>query len=499
MALTSNSKDSSTRERPKPTLSKWIFCVIACLCTIAFVIWTGYFIMLIMLPVFFDIYITKFVPWGTWKNVKNPALKVVLDWVDAILFALVAVYFINTFFFQNYQIPSSSLEKSLLVGDFLCVSKLSYGARSPMTPLALPLMQHTIPWLDTKSYFDKPQLDYKRFGSGKVERNDIVVFNYPSGDSVLTKFQNADYYHIKLQVGRDEIVNNPNRYGELIYRPVDRRENYVKRCVGLPGDTIEFIDDVTYINGEAQHIPENRQLKYVVQTNGMPIPPAMFDQLEISEDDRVYRSMEYPSASVQDSLILTQAGLKMNDGKDVLLYSNVFLTQDKVDLLSKQPYVLKIVTQNEFYNNTKTKRDMIGNAVYPMEFYADKSVRFGDFPALWIPKRGETIKFDTNVDYKVAAYERCIKNYEFNDFEYKDGKVYINGQEASEYTFKLDYYFMAGDNRDNSADSRTWGFVPEDHIVGSPLFIWLSLDKDKGWFDGKIRWSRLFTSGNKNK
>ena len=423
----------------------------------------------------------------------------VLDWVDAILFALVGVYIINTFFFQNYQIPTSSLEKSLLVGDFLCVSKVSYGARSPMTPLSLPLMQHTIPWLDIKSYLDKPQLEYKRFGSDEVQRGDIVVFNYPSGDSVVTKYQNGDYYHLKMQVGREQIVNDPDQFGELIYRPVDRRENYVKRCVGLPGDTIAFIDDVVYIDGVAQAIPENRQLKYVVQTDGTPIPPAVFDQLTISQDDRVYQQNEYPTATPQDSMILTQAGLKMNEGKNILLYSSLFLTQDKVDLLLKQPYVLTVMTQNQFLNNTKSKRDMIYNPAYPIYYYKNRQVRHGDFPALWIPKRGATITFDTDVEYKVAAYERCIKNYEFNDFRYENGQVYINGQPAKDYTFKLDYYFMSGDNRDNSADSRAWGFVPEDHIVGKPLFIWLSLDKDKGWFDGKIRWNRLFTSGNKNK
>lgn len=489
-------------EKKKPTLSKWIFCAIACLCTILFVLWTGYYAVLILLPVFFDIYITKFVPWGAWKKTKNPVLKVVLDWVDAILFALVGVYIINTFFFQNYQIPTSSLEKSLLVGDFLCVSKISYGARSPMTPFSLPLTQHTIPGLDIKSYLDKPQLEYKRFaGTGKVKRNDIVVFNYPSGDSVVTKVQEVDYYLLKHQYGRDQIVNNPERFGELVYRPVDRRENYVKRCVGLPGDTIEFIDDVTYINGEPQHIPENRQLRYVVQTNGSPIPPADFEELGISNDDKAAISMQqYPTATEQDSLTLAQVGLKSNNGKEVLIYTGLFLTQDKVDFLSKKPYVLTILTQNDYSNRRLVNRpDLLSNLVYPISYYEGKPVRYGDFPALWIPKRGETIKFDTDVDYKVAAYERCIKNYEFNDFKYENGQVYINGEPATEYTFKLDYYFMAGDNRDNSADSRMWGFVPEDHIVGKPLFIWLSLDKDKDWFDGKIRWSRLFTSGNKNK
>lgn len=495
-----NETKSTMETKPSIPVRKIIYCIIACLITILFVFWTGYYLVLIMIPVFIDIYITKFVPWGTWRNAKNPTLKKILDWVDAILFALVGVYLINTFLFQNYQIPSSSLEKSLLVGDFLCVSKMSYGTRSPMTPFSLPLTQHTIPGFDAKSYLEKPQLEYKRFaGTGKVERNDIVVFNYPSGDSVLLNYQDRDYYVLAMQQGRDRLVGNPKVYGELVYRPVDRRENYVKRCVGLPGDTIEFRDDIVYIDGKAIDAPENQQLLYIVQTDGTTISSAVFDELGVSQDDRLFRIDTYPTVTPQDSLRLTNVGLKLNKGKDVYVYTYMFLTQEMIAKLEKKPFVLSIIRQNEFFNKSHIERDMVSNPAYPIHYNMEKSIKHGDFPALWIPKKGETIYFDTNVDYKVAAYERCIKNYEFNDFKYQNGVVYINGEPTKSYTFKLDYYFMAGDNRDNSADSRAWGFVPEDHIVGKPLFIWLSLDKDKGWFSGKIRWNRLFTSGNKNK
>lgn len=492
-----NKAEKEKREVPK---NKIVFCIIACLLTLLFVIWTGYYAVLIMIPVFIDIYITKFVPWGTWRNAKNPTVRKILDWVDAILFALVGVYLINTFLFQNYQIPSSSLEKSLLVGDFLCVSKMSYGTRSPMTPFSLPLTQHTIPGFNVKSYLEKPQLAYQRFaGTGEIHRNDIVVFNYPSGDSVLLNYQDRDYYVLSMQQGRDKLVNNPNMYGDLVYRPVDRRENYVKRCLGLPGDTIEFRDDVVYIDGKAIESPENEQLLYVVQTDGTPISPAVFDELGMSKEDRIFSMDTYSTATPQDSLRLTNVGLKLNKGNDIHVYTYVFLTKPMVEKLSKKPFVLSVIRQNEFFNKSNLKRDMVGNPAYPIHYYKDKAIRHGDFPALWIPKKGETISFDDHVDYKVAAYERCIKNYEFNDFKYQNGIVYINGEPTKSYTFKLDYYFMVGDNRDNSADSRAWGFVPEDHIVGKPLFIWLSLDKDKGWFSGKIRWNRLFTSGNKNK
>ncbi len=495
-----NTNSRTTESAESKRQPKILYCLIACLLTIFFVIWTGYWAVLLLIPVFIDIYITRFVPWGTWRNAKNPTLRKILDWVDAILFALVGVYLINTFLFQNYQIPSSSLEKSLLVGDFLCVSKMSYGTRSPMTPLSLPLTQHTIPGLNVKSYIEGIQLEYKRFtGTGEIERNDIVVFNYPSGDSVLLNAQNQDFYVLEMQAGREKLLRNSDIYGELVYRPVDRRENYVKRCIGLPGDTIELIDDIVYIDGKAIESPENQQLLYVVQTDGTEISSTLWDELGISKDDMFFSYNTYSTATPQDSLNLANAGLKSNNKQPTLVYDSVFLTQDMIATLANKPFVLTIIRQNEFLNNSRYKRNMLENPAYPIHYYKDKVVRYGDFPALWIPKKGETITFDGNVDYKVAAYERCIKNYEFNDFKYQNGVVYINGEPAKSYTFKLDYYFMAGDNRDNSADSRAWGFVPEDHIVGKPLFIWLSLDKDKGWFSGKIRWNRLFTSGNKNK
>lgn len=482
--------------------SKIVYCAIACLITILFVVWTGYYLVLILIPVFFDIYITKFVPWGAWRHHKNPTVSKILDWVDAIVFALVGVYLINTFLFQNYQIPTSSLEKSLLVGDFLCVSKVSYGARSPMTPLSLPLTQHTIPGLNTKSYLEKPQLEYKRFkGTGEVERYDIVVFNYPSGDTVALNRQNDDYYRMVLDYGRDVIHNSPNDFGEIVYRPVDRRENYVKRCVGMPGDTLEIIDDVVYIDGEALTPPENMQLQYVVQTDDTQLSEVLIDELGITNQDK--GAISYPQsitpATPEDSLKVASIGFKAAVGKQTIIYEGLFLTQEMITKLKSKPFVLAVVKQNEYDNKLGRRRNLIGNPAYPIFYNAKRDIRNGDFPAIWIPKRGETIHFDTDVDYKVAAYERCIKNYEFNDFKYQNGIVYINGEPADSYTFKLDYYFMMGDNRDNSLDSRAWGFVPEDHIVGKPLFIWLSLDKDKGWFSGKIRWNRLFTSGNKNK
>ncbi|NDW17670.1 S26 family signal peptidase [Dysgonomonas sp. 216] len=487
---------------------KWIRMAIMDLLCILFAIWSGYYLVLLLLLLFFDCYITKFIPWGAWKKSKNPVVRKTMEWVDAILFALIAVYFINTFFFQNYQIPSSSLEKSLLVGDFLFVSKLSYGARSPMTPLSFPLAQHTLPFFDSKSYIDKPQLEYKRLpGFGSVERGDIVVFNFPAGDTVALKIQERDYYALcKVNPnGREGVWANKATYGDIVYRPVDRRENYVKRCLGLPGETIELKNDTTYIDGKAIEDPINIQHLYFIQTDGTQLSAKFFEGLGITNDDiagivgdKAENILRPFFESQLDSLTVSQIGFDWTKANKGILYVNVFLTKEMVNELKKKPFVKKVIRQNDFYHRLHSFTGSVYSqqmGVYPITY--EKSVLPGDFPALWIPKKGETIRFDENVDYKVAAYERCIKNYEHNNFDYSGGKVYINGKEVDSYTFKFDYYFMMGDNRDNSADSRAWGFVPEDHIVGSPVFIWLSLDKDKGLFNGKIRWGRLFTSAKK--
>lgn len=489
---------TDNQEKRKAGIKQWIYGILACICTIMFVIWTGYWPVLIFVPIFIDIYITKFINWGGWKQVKNPTLRKVLDWVDAIVFALVGVYIITTFFFQNYQIPSSSLEKSLLVGDFLCVSKVSYGARSPMTPLSFPLVQHSFPFGDNmKSYIESVQLEYKRFtGTGQIERNDIVVFNYPSGDTVALNMQDRDYYALCLENGRENVWKNKNIFGEIIYRPVDRRENYVKRCIGLPGETIELSSDSVFINGNYIPEPENLQLLYYVQTDGTQISESVIDELGISQADRVYQIEDLRAHN--DEKLLNKLGLKMTKQNGGLLYTDMYLTKEMIGKLKNKPFITSIVSKNDYSKKIAAIANSKNNQpyVYPIYHFRD-SIPFGDYPATWIPKKGETIKFDSDIDRKVATYQRCIENYEHNKFAYKDGKVYINDQQVDSYTFKFDYFFMMGDNRDNSADSRAWGFVPEDHIVGKPMFIWLSLDKDKGWFDGRIRWNRLFTTGNK--
>lgn len=460
---------------------QWIKFGIVLLFYIAFLIWLKSWLGIIVIPFIFDAYITKKIPWTWWKKSKNKTVLTVMGWVDAIVFALVAVYFVNLYFFQNYVIPSSSLEKSLLVGDYLFVSKMSYGARIPQTPLHMPLTQHTLPVFNCKSYLEWIQWDYKRVGGlGTVQLNDIVVFNFPAGDSVATAIPADDLYRMSYDAGkqlsqpvdmsrltleqqrqvfeyyyaagRKYINENPQLYGKVIARPVDRRENYVKRCVGLPGQTLEIKNRIVYLDGKPNKEPDNVQYRYIVHTKGM-LPDDLCHELGISQEDRM---MYYAEESVYN-LPLTEKA--------------------KAALLARKDIVVSI----------ENMPDEPVDGLYPVNKVTGWTL--DNYGPIWIPKKGETI--DLTLD-NLPMYERPIHAYEGNSIDVKDGKIYINGQETTRYTFKMDYYWMMGDNRHNSADSRFWGFVPEDHIVGKPIFIWLSLDPDRDWMDGKIRWDRLF-------
>ena len=485
------------------TRTQWIKCTIAILLYLAFLIWVRSWWGLIVVPFIFDIYITKKIPWSFWKKSKNPTVRSIMSWVDAIVFALVAVYFVNIYIFQNYQIPSPSLEKSLLVGDFLYVSKMSYGPRVPNTPLSMPLAQHTLPVLNTKSYIEWPQWKYKRVpGFGKVKLNDIVVFNFPAGDTVALNDQQRDFYSIAYgegqrlypkqiemdsltreqqravydlyyNAGRQQILSNPRNYGKVVYRPVDRRENYVKRCVGLPGDTLQIVDGQVMIDGKAIENPENLQFNYFVQTTGPYIPEDMFRELGISKDDQAL----YDDPTWEETF--AQIGLNNHNaqGKMAPIY-HLPLTKKMYDTLSgNKKLISKIVMEPEEY----------AGQMYPLNLYTKWNRN--NYGPIWIPAKGATI---TLTEDNLPIYERCIVAYEGNKLEIKPDGIYINSEKTDQYTFKMDYYWMMGDNRHNSADSRYWGFVPEDHVVGKPIVVWLSLDKDRGWFDGKIRWNRIF-------
>ncbi len=451
------------------TRGGWIRAAIWSLLYILFIIWVGNFWWLFLLPLIVDAFVTQYIPWSWWRKYKdtNKTLYTICSWVDAIVFALVAVYFINLYFFQNYQIPSSSLEKTLLVGDYLYVSKAAYGPRVPNTPLSFPLMQHTAPaWLGGwQSYLEKPQWEYKRLaGRDEIEREDIVVFNFPAGDTVCTKVPNPDYYTLCYYYGREAVHTN-KELGEIVWRPVDRRENYVKRCVALPGDTFQIINNQIYVNGEILPDHEGVQYNYYVQTTGGRLSEKYMEKLGISKDDRLYVS---PT---------TLAGRQQLDalGLDINLPTYHFpLTKAMKAQLEKNANIARVMIEPDF----------MGGVVYPLGHNDWTRDNYGP---VYMPRRGEVVPINTD-NYWV--YERVIRAYEGQEIAMRDSVVYINGEATDSYTFQMDYYWMMGDNRHKSADSRYWGFVPEDHIVGRPVFIWMSIDKDKKGFS-KIRWSRI--------
>ena len=421
----------------------WIRAGIWCALYIVFVVWVAWgdwasLGWLALLPIIADAFTTKYINYSWWRKYKEtkPAMFTVCSWIDAIVFALVAVYFINLYIFQNYQIPSASLEKTLRVGDFLYVSKMAYGARVPQTPLSMPLVQHTMPvWLGGgKSYIDNPHWEYKRLkGWTQPQKGDIVVFNFPTGDTVCTKMQNPDYYTLCYYYGESVVKSRKDVFGDIVVRPVDRRENYVKRCVGEPGDSLQIIDNVIYVNGERESEKEGLQLNYLVQTDGHVFSAKYLEKIGISVADRV---------QIESSLW------------------HFPLTQAMKTELEKNPHVLAITLEPETQ----------GGAVYPLGHNDWTRDNYGP---IYIPRKGDKILI-TEDNYWI--YKRIADAYEFKPMTI-----------GEEYEFAMDYYWMMGDNRHNSADSRYWGFVPEDHIVGRPVFIWLSIDKDKN----TIRWNRL--------
>lgn len=468
---------------------QWTKFVIVTLLYLAFLYWVGSWWGLLVLPFIYDVYISKKINWQWWKDAEGPT-RFIMGWVDAIVFALVAVYFINLFFFQNFVIPSSSLEKSLLTGDYLFVSKLSYGPRIPQTPLTMPLTQHTMPVLNIKSYIEVPHWDYRRVkGLGNVQLNDIVVFNYPSGDSLvneqrwaaadyyqmvysygkqlydqanppvnldsMTLLQQRDYFAYIYALGRAYIVQNPNEYGDIISRPTDRRENYVKRCVGLPGQTLQIKNRIIYLDGKPNKELDNVQYTYYVKLKNM-LPEELLTELGITQED-------LQSLNTSGVMPLTAKAAKA------------------------------LAARKDLVESVKLNTDAPTGDLYPLN--ANTGWTRDNYGPIWIPKKGATVKLSLA---NLPLYERPIRVYENNKLEVRNGQIYINDKPANSYTFKMDYYWMMGDNRHNSADSRYWGFVPEDHVVGKPIFIWWSHDVDHPGFKG-IRWKRLFTCVDKIK
>ena len=423
---------------------------------VLWVIWLGNYWWLFGLIPIFDGHITKKVKWLFWKKdyKEGEERNALLEWLDAIIFAVVVVTFINTFFFQAFKIPSSSMESSLYTGDHLFVSKLAYGPKMPQTPLTIPFTHNVIG--GKESYSTLIQSDYKRLkGFGHVETGDYVVFAFPHGDTVLVKDPAADYYTYVRTLGRDYTIR---KYGPLKVRPSDKKDHYVKRCVASAGDTLEIRNGQVYVNSQAQEVWPGVQNSYTVVTDGQRINPVNLDKLGLNIRELWF----HPELPGYPAMPLTAEMLEK-----IKAYPNVVSVEQNIDSYPPD-FPDSYVTIFPFAENYRWTRD--------------------NFGPLWIPQK------DAEVELTIAnlpLYERIITAYEGNSLQVKDGAIYINGEETQSYTFKQDYYFMMGDNRHNSLDSRYWGFVPEDHIVGKPALIWLSIDGNKK-FPNNIRWRRFF-------
>ena len=453
--------------------NKYVRFGFAALIYILWVIWLGNFWWLFGLIVIFDIYISKKVNWSFWKSRKKKN-SVWIEWLDALIFAVIAVTLINIFLFQNYKIPTPSMEKSLLVGDHLYVSKVAYGPRLPNTPLTFPFTANTMPLIGGNSYLEWIKRPYKRLaGFGKVKNNDAVVFNFPAGDTVVERMPERSYYSIIRDYAM-QIKQNDMRYGrtartwkqylaegreqvrsefKIVHRPVDRRDNYIKRCIAIPGDTLLIRAGKIYINSKPVEEFPGVQYQYYVRTNGTPINPKAFERIGISRSDQELASGGY----------------------------YLPLTAEMVERLKTFTNVISI-------NRTVTSENVYNFQIFPHDTAYKWTLDY--FGPLWMPRKGSTVELTA---HNLPLYKRIIEAYEGNTLEVRGGQILINGKVTNEYTFKMNYYYMIGDNRHYSSDGRYWGFVPEDHILGKPKFIWLSLDEDKK-FLGKIRWNRMFMS-----
>lgn len=448
--------------------NKWVkFSVVSIIYILLAVVWTGNLWMLLGELIIFDIYISKFFyrfvgQYHRRLVEKNTTYRKAWGWIEAIVFAVVVVTLLKYFVFAMYVIPTGSMEKTLLVGDYLWVSKLAYGPLVPNTPLSFPLVHNTMPFSQTKkSYSEAIQWPYHRLkGFGHVKLGDVVVFHFPAGDTVLLGKMDG-YYYDQLRdyrriYGIKEGYEKLHSDYKVISHPVDKRENYVKRCVGLPGDSLRIAASEVFVNGKPLGDIPGLQNVYYVQTNGSPISLKSFEEMGIANYD-----------------IQTY-----NTNNNNMVY-RLPLTKKNYDRIKGMQNVTGMVQE-------------IADEVNPGIFPHDPAAypwNEDNFGPLWIPKKGATVSVSLR---SLPLYRDIIERYEGNRLDVRDGVIYINGEPADSYTFKMDYFFMMGDNRHNSLDSRFWGFVPEDHIVGKPRFVLISTNREKK-FPANIRWSRMFT------
>lgn len=462
----------------KATKRQWIWFGSIFTAYLIFTIWYGEFWLYIGFPIIFDVYISKQIRWAFWKpkpmteeeRKKPKTLKrILMEWIDAIIFAVVAASFIRMFFFEAYTIPTGSMEKTMRVGDFLFVNKFAYGPKKPNTPIAFPLVHHTLPFTEyTPSFVEWIKRPYERLtGWGKIERNDVTVFHFPEGDTVLAEVQQTlSYYQALLQYDRETLHK---RYTVLV-RPVDKRENYIKRCVALPGDTILIVQKALFVNGKEAWVAPGQKTTYTVNSQPALLSDQQLKKYDMPDSDINMYNKEMSYNSRGQAFFVQR--------RDTIGWLDI--ASEDVPEISKLPAVRSVTS----YSAPAGEWDM---QCFPHhQKYAWNVDNYGP---LYIPKAGATIPINLE---NLPLYQRIISVYENNKLEVKGQEIYINDVLSTTYTFKMDYYWMMGDNRQRSLDSRFFGFVPEDHIVGKASFIWFSLDPDKS-FPANIRWGRLFS------
>ena len=495
--------------------------------------WGDHIVLFLCLPVIGHVIALSI---GAISREKPGVKSRIKEWGDSILFALVAASIIRTYVFEPFQIPTGSMEKTLLVGDFLFVNKLAYGPKVPVTPLSYPLVHNTVPWVNIKSYTTLEKGSYTRLpGFGKVNRNDVVVFNYPSGDTAVydprmpdglmghdyhgivndeafyqfnTSSENGQKYRelnekllkqgkskqeadsitndifyryfietnwkwkelAREKLAKGEFPGEPNgmTHGGLIYRPVDKRENYIKRCVGIPGDKLKIINSILYVNGKKAWVSPQQCIKYKIEKTKITFPnqEEMYARYGLEND---------PSGARMDF-----------DTRDQNYYIfNLTLSEkQKIEKDFKIKLEVDIIPQ---YSKSKDYNPNIGELIdnirtFPKDFYVNNNVT--NFEEFQVPFKGKVVDFKKE---NIAYYRRIITAYEGHKLEEKKDGIYIDGNKTSTYKIQMNYYWLMGDNRYNSADSRIWGFVPEDHVVGRASLVWFSKSAYMG-----IRWERLF-------
>jgi signal peptidase I len=499
----------STYLAVKMVKKSWLWTVVYYVPFLGFVVWMGLIVELMKLlgktsfkehflgVVFAGVYLpfigfkeeVKFIGYEEAAKYKKSFKR---EWADAIIFAVVAATVIRGFYLEAFTIPTSSMERKLLVGDFLFVNKMAYGARVPNSPLSFPFTHHSFPESipligGNQSYLEWLKFPYAKLPKmGDVERNDCVVFNFPAGDTVAIEEPTSIYEQLirdemnGLKISEEAARQLLKEKYTIKSRPVDKKENYIKRCVGLPGDQLEIIDTKLMINDEVGYVDEGAQFKYDVIVKDYPLTKKNLLRKEINFEyaEQIIKDENGNPVRDESGEVITYKYWNPSNGNR---YELAMTESARVRLAEKFSNIVSIERQIE----QKPVAPDVSLRIFPNDTQYNWTV--DNFGPILIPESGATVELTTET---LPLYRRIIRNYEGNELKVDGGNIYINGEIATSYTFKMDYFWMMGDNRHHSQDSRFWGFVPEDHIVGKAVFVWMSWDTKYGT---GVRWDRLFT------